>query len=294
MPISISKSSNFYGKILSVGIDSAIAGLTADNSTKLIFTTQTPNGGVNPVFIRSTTCWAKNIDTTPCSVWNSSGGFNKAGTLISPRHILYNTHYGMPLAAVLIFVDMNNNCYTRTLSNSLQIGSTDITIGLLDSDLPSSVSFCKVLNLDINKTTNFQNRSMFPTLYTDQEQKALIGEYYNIGYDAGLAQYMSAIRIPTISQRAQFWEAPIGGDSSDPVSFIYNNKMILLFTFWFSDLVSYSSGPNISYYINEINSAMINLGGGYTLSIEDIAVQEKNISIKKQSAGSGKITLKKS
>ena len=108
---------------------------------------------------------------------------------------------------------------------------------------------------------------MFPTLYTDQEQKALIGEYYNLGYDAGLAQYMSAIRIPTIPQRAQFWEAPIGGDSSDPVSFIYNNKMILLFTFWRSDLASYSDGPNISYYINEINSAMTSLGGGYTLSL---------------------------
>jgi len=255
------------GKALSIGIDSAIVGLTANNSTKLIFSTQTPNGGVDPVFIRSTTCWAKNIDTTPCSVWNSSGGFTKAGTLISPRHILYNTHYGMPLAAILIFVDMNNNCYTRTLSNSLQVGSTDITIGLLDSDLPSSISFCKVLNLNINETTNFQNRSMFPALYTDQEQKALIGEYYNDGYNSGLAQYMSAIRIPTISQRAQFWEAPIGGDSSDPISFIYNNKMILLFTFWRSDLASYSDGPNISYYINEINSVMITLGGGYTLSL---------------------------
>jgi hypothetical protein len=42
---------------------------------------------------------------------------------------------------------------------------------------------------------------------------------------------------------------------------------------------------------------MTTLGGGYTLSLfneNDIISQEKNISIKKQSAGSGKMTLKKS
>jgi hypothetical protein len=281
MPLTSSRSSNFYRRILSQGIDSPIAGLTANNSTKLIFSTQTPNGGVSPVYVRSTTCWAKNIDLSPLSPWNSNGGTQQAGTLISPRHIVFANHFIIPNSSTLIFVDMNNNSYTRTLSNSLQVGSTDITIGVLNSDLPSNVSFCKVASFDLASITDSNNK--VAALYTDQEEKALVGDFYNSNSSANLSS-------PVNSQRANFYEFPIIGDSGDPIGFVYNNKLILLFTF-----TGPTTGPSIPYYINEINSVMTTLGGGYTLSIfnkEDIVSQEKNISIKKQSAGSGKINLR--
>ena len=200
MPLTSSRTSNFYRKILSAGIDSPIAGLTANDSTKLIFSTMTPNGiccngdsstdPVNPVFIRSTTCWAKNIDTSPISPWNNgggypapnhAGGFGGTGTLISPRHVLFASHFQIKIGKKLIFVDMNNTCYIRTLTNSLtvfnQLGGADIRIGVLDSDLPSNVSFCKVASVDLSDLARFDfynpspNWNKIPVFYTDKSRK---------------------------------------------------------------------------------------------------------------------------
>jgi len=309
MPLTISRTSNFYRKILSAEIDSAIEGLTANNSTKNIFSTMQPNGNcclgdsstdpVNPVFTRSTTCWAKNIDTSPISPWNNgggyaepfnAGGFGGTGTLISPRHILFADHFSIKNGKKLIFVDMNNNCYIRTLSDqSLAASFTDIKIGLLDSDLPANVSFCKVAGFDLVQKININNK--VPVLYTDQSRNALVADYYYAG-GFPFGKY-GKIEQPLVnSKRRDFYEQVVGGDSGNPVSFVYNNKIILLFTFVSSDI-----GATPSYYLDQINSAMTTLGGGYTLSLfneNDIISQEKNISIKKQSAGSGKMTLKKS
>jgi hypothetical protein len=253
-------------KALSIGIDSPIVGLTANDSTKLIFSTQTPNGGVSPVYIRSTTCWAKNIDLSPLSPWNSSGNTQEGGTLISPRHIVFANHFTIPNGSTLIFVDMNNNSYTRTLSNQAQVGSTDIQIGILNSDLPSNVTFCKVASFSLSSLAPVNTISNYaiPVLYTDQEEKALIGEFYNTGNTdlGGNLQYAGGLFTPVDSQRASFYETPISGDSGDPIGFVYNNKLILLFTFY-----SAYFGPNLGYYLNEINSVMTSLGGGYTLSL---------------------------
>jgi hypothetical protein len=316
MAFSISRTSNFYIKKLSADIDSAIVGLASnDNATKKIFSTMTPNGNccagdsstdpVNPVFIRSSTCWAKNIDTSPISVWNNgggyaeplhAGGFGGTGILISPRHIVFNDHFQIKIGKKLIFVDMNDNCYIRTLTNSLQVGTSDIRIGLLDSDLPSNVSFCQVPSLDLSKkiTSNIK----IPLLYTDQSRSAFIGntnngEEFGDLEDAGLPADGSIqfLRQADDPQRTKFWYTLVFGDSGNPACFVYNNKLILLLHF------KYANGGFCSpFYINEINSVMNTLGGGYNLSIfntEDIDPIVNSILIKKQNLGSGKIQLYK-
>jgi len=283
MSISISRSSNFYKKTLSESVDSAIAGLTASDYRKYIYTTQLP--AVNPIYVRNTGCWAKNIDLSPLSPWNSSGNTQKGGTLISPRHIVFANHFTIPNGSTLIFVDMNNNCYIRTITNSLQVGSTDIRIGILDSDLPSNVSFCQVASLDLANLATNSNR--IAVLYTDQEEKALVGDFYN-------TSSVGNMRQPTDAQRASFYEQAISGDSGGPVGFVYNNKLILLFTFFHG--YGGEDGPSMPYYIDQINSVMTTLGGGYTLSIfnqSDIKPITKNISIKKTSIGGGRLVLKK-
>jgi hypothetical protein len=286
---SISISTNFI-KILSANIDSAIAGFASnDNATKKIFSTMTPNGNccagdsstdpINPVFTRSTTCWAKNIDTSPISPWNNGGGYSVpesagggggTGTLISPRHILLANHFYIKSGKKLIFVDMSNNCYIRTLSNSLQVGTTDIRIGLLDSDLPSNVSFCKVASLDLAQKITATNN--IPLIYTDQNRAAFVA---NTNNDPSSFQY---IVQSSDSQRTKFWYTLVGGDSGNPACFVYNNKLILLLHF-----IEANGGYCAPFYINEINSVMNTLGGGYNLSI-----------FNKQDITSGKITLKKS
>jgi hypothetical protein len=107
--------------------------------------------------------------------------------------------------------------------------------------------------------------------------RAAIADYYG----AVIADYYTGIALtPDNATRAAFYVMPYVGDSGRPTCFVYNNKLILLVIF-----TTTTSGPNFPDYIEQINSAMTALGGGYTLSIfnkEDIISQEKNISIKKQ------------
>lgn len=282
--------SSSFKEIYSRNIDRAIEGLTADSSTKQIFSSKSPSP-TTPAFTRSTTCWAKNIDTSPLSVWNNhvssspplnAGGYGGSGTLISPRHIVFADHFQFANGTVLVFVDMQNNCYTRTLSSSSQVGSTDIRIGLLDSDI-TTVSFAKILKLDIANQTNSNYK--LPVLFMDQDRNALVGEYYT---NDSAANCFS----PTDSaQRTAFYELPIGGDSGNPISLIYENNMILAFTFF-----SATAGPSLSYFINDIDSTMTSLGGGYTTTtfgIEDLQLRAEigSISISKQVGASGKIKI---
>lgn len=247
-----------YKEIYGRNIDQAIEGLTADASSKQIFSSKSPSA-VSPAFTRSSTCWAKNIDTSPQSIWNdhvagtaplNAGGYGGSGTLISPRHIIFANHYQFANGTTLVFVDMSNNSYTRTLSSSVQVGSTDIRVGLLNSDI-TNVSFAKILDIDIADKTSSSIK--LPAFFMDQDRNALIGEYYLNGT-------IGVCLSPTESaQRTAFYETPIGGDSGNPICLVYENKIILTFTFYFP-----TQGPSLSYYISDINSAMTSLGGGYT------------------------------
>ena len=290
MPISSSRSSNFYKRILSQGIDSAIQGATVNDASQLLFSTANPNNGISPVYTRSTTCWAKNIDTSPTSVWTDGNGGNprynaNMMTLISPRHGVVANHWGgqIPganwdnyIGAKFIFVAMDNTCYIRTFTGSTRVGTTDIRVVLLDSDLPPNISFCKVASSSLASVAISSNRipAMFQSYFPLNLQpglRAAIADYYE-----------GTVVTPDNATRASFYVTPWEGDSGRPICFVYNNKLILLLTF-----TSTTSGPNFPDYIEQINSAMTALGGGYTLSIfnkEDIISQEKNISIKKQNA----------
>ena len=298
MAFKISKTPNWYKKPLSKDIDSAISGLTANDSTKLIFSTMTPNGiccigdsstdPVNPVFIRSTTCWAKNIDTSPISPWNNgggysaplnAGGFGGVGTLVSPRHIVLTNHFYVKTGKNFIFVAMDNTCYIRTLTTTARVGSTDIIIGLLDSDLPSNVSFCQIASFNLANIPSSTNQ--FPMFMSNLSKKAIIADGYAF---ASLSEQRYAASSET--KKGNFFESAVEGTSANPMCFVYNNKLILL------SMVHYTnSGDLISKYINECNSVMSSLGGGYQLSVFDLnptSPQNKCL-IKKNNIGGGKV-----
>ena len=278
-------STNFI-KILSADIDSAIEGVTANDASMLLFSTANDNNGINPVYTRSTTCWAKNIDTSPTSVWTDGNGGNprynaNMMTLISPRHGVVANHWGgqIPganwanyIGAKFIFVAMDNTCYIRTFTASTLVAGTDIRVVLLDSDLPPNISFCKVASSSLASVATSSNRipAMFQSYFPLNLQpglRAAIADYYG-----------GAVVTPANATRAAFYVTPYIGDSGRPTCFVYDNKLILLVTFYSS-----GGGPNFPDYIEEINSVMTALGGGYNLSI-----------FNKQDFTSGKITLKKS
>lgn len=274
-------------KKLSADIDSAIEGVTANDASMLLFSTANPNNGVNPVYTRSTTCWARNIDTSPTSVWTDGNGGNprynaNMMNLISPRHGVVANHWGLNIpeqnwdnyiGAKFIFVAMDNTCYIRTFTASTLIAGTDIRVVLLDSDLPPNISFCKVASSSLASVATSINRipAMFQSYFPFNLQpglRAAIADYYE-----------GAVVAPANATRAAFNVTPYVGDSGRPACFVYDNKLILLVTF-----ASTSGGANLPDYIKEINSAMTSLGGGYNLSIlnKEHFVTKGNILITQQ------------
>ena len=281
-------------KYLSNNIDSLISNLTASNNTLKLFTTEQPNGiccqgdnstdPVNPVYIRNTNCWAKNIDTSPISIWNNGGGYSApehaggsggAGILITRKHVLLAYHFHIKPGKKLIFVDMNNNTYVRTLLSVERLPSNnDILIGVLDSDLPSSVSNVKILDPNTaNKLSNIlTNDNRIPVFVMDVSRKAYVAElFYNN------SNFVISDNPTNLSKRKEFYPyhpetfgyALSYGDSGNTCSIVYNNKLVHIFHF-----LNPNDGPNAFEYINLINQAIQNLenSSGYTVETESLGL----------------------
>lgn len=252
-------------------IDSRISGKDPA-ITKPIFSTLDHATGT---YVRNINNWAYDIDTTCISVWNTTGAGTMAGTVISPRHILMAAHFQINTGATLRFVTNDNTVITRTLTSKLTHPDyypiyPDITIGLLDSDLPSSIKPVKMFRNStwISKTGPLQNANVpifLPTLCLDYEKRAIIKEW--------TGQSQAAIPPNPVFPTSMFWgpvnptralfnENIIIGDSGSPIFFIINGELALA-SVWTTTI----NGTWMANHIDSINTMMSSLGGGYQVSL---------------------------
>lgn len=192
---------------------------------------------------------------------------NSLGTLISPRHFIAAAHYSPNIGHILGFIDANGNRVERTIVGRENIPGTDIEVGVLDSDLPDSITYYPLVAsttlesmieplYDTNYYGGYKNPSTdVPIVVFDQEGKALIHQLTHL-------TNANVSHIPyTSGTRASFSEDVISGDSGNPGFIIVDNQPVLLFAHY-----SNVSGPNYGNYISQINTAMTNLGGGYQVT----------------------------
>lgn len=251
-------SSGSLSKICSDAIDTRIINKNAVLS-KPIFSTQNHNSGI---YVRNTGCWVSGVDLTCISPWNSTDNANRAGTLISPRHILFAAHYQINNGSTIRFIDNNNNIITRTMVNKLTHPNyspyqPDITVGVLDSDVPNTIKFAKILPQNwSNYLPNLSYNYVVPCLVLDQEEKALISDLLNLSS-------ASNFTTPTNAKRYEFFENIITGDSGNPAFLIINGELVLITVWTYGGA---GAGTNIVYYKDDINTMMTTLGGGYTLT----------------------------
>jgi len=242
----------------SVAVDSRIAGKTkASNGS--IFTSQDHAGGV---YVRNTDVWCSDLDLTCLSPWNNSANnkTRRTGTLISPRHVAMAAHYPIDIGATVRFVTMDNVVVERTLSARETVSGTDISIGLLNEDVPETITFAKIPPADIDDY--FANLSLgMPCLCLDQEEKALVTDLYSINS-------LSIFKAPIDTQRLEFYEPKIDGDSGGPGFLIIDDELCLVVTWTYGGA---GSGPCYPHKITEINSVMTSLGGGYTITTKDLS-----------------------
>lgn len=263
-------SNNIDGRINS----STIIGLPT-TTTKPVFSTYNSTAAPTPIYVRNTNCWAYGIDLTPISPWNSTHGLNAAGTLISRRHVLFVEHYNFhpSVGATIHFVDNNNNVVIRTVTAVQKHPSVaeqglfpDITIGILNEDVPNTISFAKILpdnyiNYLPGLNMGLISSARLPVIITDQAENALVADLSALGGSV-------APSIPVDNRRLSFNESMVNGDSGSPICFIINNSLVILGT------VTYSgpgTGTATQIFKNDINTIMTSLGGGYQLSEVDLS-----------------------
>lgn len=218
-------------------------------------------------YVRNTNCWAYGVDLTCIAAYNSfETGTRRAGTLISPRHVVFANHYFPPNGTELRFVAHDNTVVTRVLSNSVQIDLTDLRIGVLDSDVPTNlITFAKVLP---SSFTNYFPNSLkpisskyIPALCLNQNGCALESDISTVTVGISL-------KAPTDATRNRFYADKTSGDSGQPAFIILNGRLVLLTVYTYSGA---GSGWFVSAYLSQINSAMAALGGGYSLTPMDLS-----------------------
>jgi hypothetical protein len=220
-------------------------------------------------YVRNTSCWLADLvaKLTCISPWNSNGGQNQAGTLVSPRHLVMAEHYQFGVGTKVRYITADNQVVERTVtavqsvgpSNSQDYYATDITVALLDSDVPPSISPAKVLpNNWLSYLPSLTTVTGVPAIATNQYKQVLVSDF--ISTQTGIA--------PTNAQRLLFFRTIISGDSGSPAFLVVNNELVLLTTWTWG---GGGGGPNYANLLASINAVMTSLGGSYQLTPADLS-----------------------
>ncbi len=246
-------------------INSSLDNLIKEKKDKNILTPY-----VNPYnWPRNNNCWTKDLDLTGYAAAIVPLGGVGGGTLITKKHVLFANHVPYSNSPFMIFfINNNNKSLVYNVVKTKRVGNTDILIGELDREVDASLKVYSVLPSNYTKYFDV-NKNNFPILYSDQERKALIGEFGGINSSYGSNN--TIINLSKDPNRAQYFEPLIGGDSGNIVSTIINNEVVLIGA-WYMTLGSTAGvGTSIPSYITEINDVIASMSTGYKLKEADLS-----------------------
>ena len=170
--------------------------------------------------------WTRQLDLTGIA-WNGEA----AGTLITPRHVVFARHYQWKLGRPLVFHDREGNAVRRTLVRKRAIRGRlvdDIMIGVLDKPVPPGIKIYKLF-----PPASYGRYSLLGTraVLTNRHRQVVIREINAIsrGHSRGrpghLVRFRAASGIPAFAQ-PQLTK----GDSGHPGFLIYRGDLVLLET----------------------------------------------------------------
>ncbi len=257
-------------------IDSRIATASPFSVSKKLYSTEgdstTMTGATTTPWVRNNSVWTGSVDFTGVNAWTQmyngySNRYQHKATLISPRHFVTAHHWGVAPSSTLAFITNTNETVYRTVLNTMQVGTTDIEVGVLDSDVPDSITYYPIVASSTLNTLLYQfvppQTLDVPIVAFNQFEELFTMQL--LGYENGALGFVpytniSSSRNPT---RLAYSKNVVAGDSGSPLFMIIDGRPIILTTF-----SSASNGVSFGAYISQINTTISALGnsGGYTVT----------------------------
>jgi hypothetical protein len=264
-------------KALSDPMDTALSGANPATQQK-VYTSQ---DHATPAYVRNTSFFLQGTHAealTCASPWNSRQGTRRAGTAITARHAVLANHYPLIAGDTLRFIASDNTVITRTVVQAARIFSngngTDAWMILLDSDLPASITPCKIFPdgyetyLPAGATTAAAED--LPLLAMDFSENGIALDLRKEILELGVPKMFS--RIPTLPDRLAFYDPIIVGDSGNPLFAVIGSELWLVSTFTASNI-----GPFYGPLVSELNAMITTLDTlqgditGHTVTVGDLS-----------------------
>ncbi|MBP5545094.1 MAG: hypothetical protein ILM98_13545 [Kiritimatiellae bacterium] len=216
--------------------------------------------------IANTNCWATDIPLGSQSPYNSSGGLNKSGTLVSDRHIVFAKHYQIPPGCDVYFHASDGTVLTNKLVASTT-AHDDIQIGILQFPVNTNlVPMAKLLPTDYGHY--LCNAKGIPAILLTQNDDCLVMHINGIG-DSGsitVQRYESGHMVPYSANIAT-------GISGNPCFLLLQDEPVLLNIASSGYIYVSGSGSSIIYkgiggqslvhFMAEIQEAMDSLSNAH-------------------------------
>ena len=264
-------------KALSDPMDTALAGANPATQQK-VYTTQ---DHTTPAYVRNTNFFLQGTHAealTCASPWNSTGGNTRAGTAITARHAVCANHYPVTVGATIRFVASDNAVITRTVVQAARISyngaRTDAWMILLDSDLPASITPCKLFPDSFETYLPAGARTFaaeaLPCLAMDFSENGIAIDLRSKGY--GNQTPVMVFQAPTLPDRLAFFDNIISGDSGNPIFAVIGSELWLLSTFYGPGV-----GPFYGGLVSELNAMITTLDTlqgditGHTVTVGDLS-----------------------
>jgi hypothetical protein len=273
-------------KALTDPIDTALISANPATQQK-VYTSQ---DYVTPAYVRNTNFFlqATHAEALTCaSPWNSAGGETRAGTAITPRHAVCSKHYPINVGSTLRFVTSDNTVVERTVVQAANIIANDplypivsplendAWLMLLDSDLPASITHCKLFPYEyetyLPNGTTTEGGAALPLLTLDYGENGIVLDY--LGKNGPLIPPTPfGIWIePTLPDRLAFFDPIVVGDSGNPAFAAIGSELWLMFT------QVGTGGPAYGGLVTELNAMITTLDTlqgditGHTVTVGDLS-----------------------
>lgn len=224
-------------------------------------------------FALNPNCIVADLDFSGVPVFNTYSGKYYPGALVSPRDLIQPYHAGAGIGTTFYFYSKSGTLYNRTIASRTKVGTSDILLLKLDSDLPSDIKWFKIPYLT-GKIANTRNNvgiantigQYIPGLFIGEQAKNVVINdivLQSMDSESSRITYFQHTSYPS------WYKIFISGDSGTSVHLIINGEPTLI-----GHVRNPSDGPTYacSICVPAINAAMATNGSPYQVTTVDLSM----------------------